>query len=68
MTTDPNKKIFQNKKMMKKIGKKANLQTLILLIITTPQRKVTAYIMSTLHILRRVQTRDTALTIAECQD
>ena len=36
--------------------------------ITTPQRKVIEYIVSTLHILRRLQIRDTALIIAECQD
>ena len=51
----------------RKIGKKANLQMLILLIITIPLRKVTEYIVSTLHILRKLQTRDTALTTAECQ-
>ena len=48
-------------------GKKANLWTLILIIITTPLRKVTEYVMSTLHILRKLHNRDTALTIAQCQ-
>ena len=49
------------------IGKKANLQMLISLIITTPLRKVTEYIVSTLHILRKLQNRDTVLTIAQHQ-
>ena len=39
-----------------------------LLIITTPQRKVIEYIMSTLHTLRWLQIRDTALIITEHQD
>ena len=40
---------------------------LILLIIITPLRKVTEYIASTLHILRKLQNRDTVLTIAQHQ-
>ena len=32
------------------------------------QRKVIEYVVSTLHISRSLQTRDTALTIAECQN
>ena len=40
----------------------------VLLIITIPQRKVIEYIVSTLHILTRLQTRNTALRITECQD
>ena len=39
-----------------------------LLIITIPQKKVIKYIVSTLHILRRLQTRDTTHRIIECQD
>ena len=54
--------------MMRRTGKKANLQMRILLIITIPQRKVIEYIVSTLHNLRRLQTRDTALRIIEHQD
>ena len=42
--------------------------TRILLITTIPQRKVIEYIVSTLHILQRLQTRDTALRIIEHQD
>ena len=53
---------------MRRTGKKANLQMGILLITIIPQRKVIEYIMSTLHISRRLQTRDTALRIIECQD
>ena len=52
---------------MRKIGKKTNLQMVILLIITTPLRNVTKYVTSTLHILRKLQTRDMALTITEHQ-
>ena len=54
--------------MTRRTGKKANLQTWILLITKIPQRKVIEYIVSTLHILRRLQTKDTALRIIECQD
>ena len=54
--------------MMRRTGKKANMQTWILLITTIPQRKVIEYIASTLHILRKLQTRDTALRIIEHQD
>ena len=42
-----------------------NLQMLILLIITTPLRKVTEYVVSTLHILRKLQNRDTVLMISQ---
>ena len=47
------------------IGKKANLQMLISLITITPLRKVTEYVVSTLHILRKLQTKHTVLTIAQ---
>ena len=40
----------------------------ILLITTIPQRKMIKYIVSALHILKRLQTRDTALRIIKCQD
>ena len=65
--TDLNWKTSQNERMTKKIGKKANLWMLISLIITTPLRKVTEYIASTLHILRELQNRDTVPTIAQHQ-
>ena len=45
--------------------KKANLRMLISLIIITPLRKVTEYVTSTLHILRKLQTKHTVLTIAQ---
>ena len=44
--------------------KKANSWMLISSIITTPLRKVTEYVTSTLHILRKLQNRNTVLTIA----
>ena len=49
----------------KTIEKKASLRMLSLLIATTLLRKVTAYIASTLHTLRKSQTKNTALTIAQ---
>ena len=53
---------------MKRIGKMANLQMLTSLIITTPLRKVTEYITSTLYILRKLQNRNIVPTMAQHQD
>ena len=49
----------------KKIGKKASLRMWTSSITTTPLREVTEYIASTLHILRKSQTKNTAFTIAQ---
>ena len=65
--TAPNWKTSQNWRQMKRIGKKANLQTLTSLIITTPLRKVTEYVTSTLHILRKLQNRTTVPTMIQHQ-
>ena len=46
-------------------GKKPNLQMLISLITTTLLGKVTEYVASTLHILRKLQTKNIILTIAQ---
>ena len=46
-------------------GEEGHSWMLIFLIITTPLRKVTEYITSTLHILRKLQSKHTVLTIAQ---
>ena len=66
--TVPSSKTSQNWRTMKKIEKKANLQMLILLIVTTPLRKVTEYVVSTLHILRKLQNKDIVPTKTQHQD
>ena len=59
----PNWKTSQNLRQMKKTGMKASLMMQSSLITITPLRKVIEYIVSTLLTLKKLKTKNTALTI-----